>query len=224
MKRIVQLIVLTFCVATFLTGCGQQVTKPLMDVISPTQMEVMDVISPTQMEVMDVISPTQMEVMDVISPTQMEVMDVISPTQSHIEKARMVMEKVNQRRTEAYQKAEKSGDFSTVFIDSEVIFKEELGLRRGLWVDLVEIYLNENSEDLSVLDGYKKLQVAFAKKLENDTLEMFYFDYIRTFDPLIVEYLRLSYVYPDIQEVGLLVRFRESIRESKVTIVFPENF
>ena len=44
------------------------------------------------------------------------------------------------------------------------------------------------------------------------------------FDPLIVEYLRLSYVYPDIQEAGLLVRFRGSIREGKVTIVFPEDF
>ena len=53
MKRIVQLIVLTFCVATLLTGCDQQMTKP--------------------------------------------VMNVISPTQSHIEKARMAMENVNQQ-------------------------------------------------------------------------------------------------------------------------------
>ena len=180
MKRIVQLIVLTFCVATFLTGCDQQMTKP--------------------------------------------VMNVISPTQSHIEKARMAMENVNQRRTEALQKAEKAGDFFAVFIDSEVIFKEELGLRRGFWVDLVEIYRDENSGDSSVLDGYNELQVAFTKKLEDDTLGMFYFDYIRTFDPLIVEYLRLSYVYPDTQEAGLLVRFRGSIREGKVTIVFPEDF
>ncbi len=180
MKRIVQLIVLTFCVATLLTGCDQQMTKP--------------------------------------------VMTVISPTQSHIEKARMTMENVNQRRTEAYQKAEEAGDFFTVFIDSEVIFKEELGFRKELWVGLVEIHHDENSEDPSVVDGYNRLQVACAKKLEDDTLGMFYFDYIRTFDPLIVEYLRLSYVYPDIQEAGLLVRFRGSIREGKVTIVFPENF
>ena len=180
MKRIVQLIVLTFCVATFLTGCDQQMTKP--------------------------------------------VMNVISPTQSHIEKARMAMENVNQRRTEAYQKAEEAGDFFTVFIDSEVIFKEELGLRKGLWVDLVEIYRDENSGDSSVLDGYNELQVAFAKKLEDDTLGMFYFDYIRPFDPLIVEYLRLSYVFPQMEEAGLLERFRGSIREGKVTIVFPEDF
>ena len=180
MKRIVQLIVLTFCVTTFLTGCDQQMTKP--------------------------------------------VMDVISPTQSHIEKARTAMENVNQRRTEVHQKAEEAGDFFTVFIDSEVIFKEELGLRKGLWVELVQIYRDENPEDSSVLDGYNKLQVAFAKKLEEGTLGMSYFDYIRTFDPLIVEYLRLSYVYPDMQEAGLLVRFRGSIREGKVTIVFPENF
>ena len=152
------------------------------------------------------------------------VIGVISPTQSHIEKARTAMENVNQRRTEVHQKAEEAGDFFTVFIDSEVIFKEELGLRKGLWVELVQIYRDENPEDSSVLDGYNKLQVAFAKKLEEGTLGMSYFDYIRTFDPLIVEYLRLSYVYPDMQEAGLLVRFRGSIREGKVTIVFPENF
>ena len=180
MKRIVQLIVLTFYVATLLIGCDQQMTKP--------------------------------------------VIGVISPTQSHIEKARTAMENVNQRRTEVHQKAEEAGDFFTVFIDSEVIFKEELGLRKGLWVELVQIYRDENPEDSSVLDGYNKLQVAFAKKLEEGTLGMSYFDYIRTFDPLIVEYLRLSYVYPDMQEAGLLVRFRGSIREGKVTIVFPENF
>ncbi len=183
MKRIVQLIVLTFCVATLLTGCDQQMTKP--------------------------------------------VMTVISPTQSHIEKARMTMENVNQRRTEALQKAEETGDFLTLFIDSRAIFKEELGFRKGLWVDLVEIHRDENSEDPEVLEGYSKMWDASTEKLEEGTLSPFgmvYFEYIRVFDPLIVEYLRLSYVYPDIQEAGLLVRFRGSIREGKVTIVFPEDF
>ena len=47
---------------------------------------------------------------------------------------------------------------------------------------------------------------------------------IRTFDELIVEYLRLSYVYPEMQEIGLLERFRQSVREKKVSIVFPDNF
>ena len=183
MKWIVQLIVLTFCVSTLFAGCDQQMTKP--------------------------------------------VMNVISPTKSHIERARDAMEKVNQRRTEAHQKAEETGDFFTLFIDSEAIFKEELGLRKGFWVDLVEIYRDENPEDSSVLDGYNKLQVAFTKKLEEGTLPPFgmvYFEYIRTFDPLIVEYLRLSYVFPQMAEAGLLERFRGSIREGKVTIVFPEDF
>ncbi len=183
MKWIVQLIVLTFCVSTLFIGCDQQMTKP--------------------------------------------VMNVISPTKSHIERARDAMEKVNQRRTEAHQKAEETGDFLTLFIDSEAIFKEELGLRKGFWVDLVEIYREENSEDPEVLEGYSKMWDAFTEKLEEGTLPPFgmvYFEYIRTFDPLIVEYLRLSYVFPQMEEAGLLVRFRGSIREGKVTIVFPEDF
>lgn len=155
------------------------------------------------------------------------VMEVIlpPPTQSPLEKAQAAMEEVNQRRTETHQKAEAAGDFSiTIFTDSENIFIEELGFTRGFWVKLVEIYRNENSKDTVISDGFTKLQDAFAKKLEEDTLGMFYFEYIRTFDPLIVEYLRLSYEFPDENEAALLTRFGESVRDAKVSIVFPENF
>ena len=63
-----------------------------------------------------------------------------------------------------------------------------------------------------------------SERLAENTLGRFYFEYIRTFDPLIIEYLRLSYVYPDENEASLLGRFRNSINEGKVTVIFPVDF
>jgi len=151
--------------------------------------------------------------------------DIISPPKipTPLEKAQMAMERVNQRRTEAQQNAEETDDFLTVFTESEIIFIEELGFAKGFWVELVSIYRTENSDDPEVLDGYNRLQDVFAQKLTDGTLGMFYFEYIRTFDPLIVEFLRLSYEYPDENEDALLIRFTESVRNDKVDIKFSEG-
>lgn len=147
--------------------------------------------------------------------------EVVATPQTFIGRARAAMQRVNQKRTEIQQKAEKTGDFSIVFTASEDIFKEELGFRKELWVDLVEIYRQEHFEDTELLEGLENLQDAFVEKLEDGTLGMFYFEYIRSFDPLIIEYLRLSFVYPKISEEKLLARFRKSIIDRKVVIIFP---
>lgn len=152
------------------------------------------------------------------------VMEVVAPSQSPLEKARATMERVNERRTAAYQQAEAAGDFSIVFIASEDIFKEELGFRKELWVDLVEIYRQENLDAPVVLENLGKLQATFVQKLKDMTLGMFYFEYIRSFDALIVEYLRLSYAFPEKGEAELLALFRESMRAGKATVIFPQNF
>ena len=154
------------------------------------------------------------------------IMEIItSPSDSlemdSLEMARAAMERVNQRRTETHQEAGETGDFSTVFTASEEIFKEELGFRKGFWVDLVEIYRQENLENPEMLEGLKNLQDAFVEKLKADTFGMFYFEYIRTFDALIVEYLRLSFEFPEKSEEELLGLFRESVRDEEIVIIFP---
>ena len=149
------------------------------------------------------------------------IMEIITPPQSSSEKARAAMEKVNERRAEAHQKAEETGDFSTVFTASEDIFKEELDFSKGFWVDLVEIYRQENLENTARLEGLDNLQAAFAEKLQDDTLGMFYFTYIGFFDELIVEYLRLSFEFPEESEEGLFTLFRESVRDGEIAIIFP---
>ncbi|MYK93584.1 hypothetical protein F4009_06215, partial [Candidatus Poribacteria bacterium] len=107
------------------------------------------------------------------------IMEVVKPPQDSLEMdslelAQAAMERVNERRTEAHQKAEETGDFSTVFAASEDILKEELGFRKGLWVDLVEIYRQENLENPELLEGLENLEDAFVEKLKSETFGMFY--------------------------------------------------
>ena len=151
------------------------------------------------------------------------VMEVIPQPQTHLDKARSDLARVNQRRIEAQQNAEASSDYTTVFTDSENIFIEELGFSRGFWVELVDIYRDAKTDDSTVTDGYTRIQDIASKHLLKGTFGNIYFDYIRTFDPLIVEYLRLSYVYPTQSEEELLAHFRESVVNDKVLIVFPED-
>ena len=154
------------------------------------------------------------------------IMEIVKPPQGSLEMdslemAQAAMEKVNERRTEAHQKAGEAGDFSTVFAASEDILKEELDFRKGLWVDLVEIYRQENLENPELLEGLENLEDAFVEKLKSETFEMFYFEYIRTFDGLIVEYLRLSFESPEKSEAELFTLFRESVRDGGIAIIFP---
>lgn len=149
------------------------------------------------------------------------IMEVGTSRQDSLEKAQTAMKKVKERRTEAHRKAKKTGDFSAIFIASEDIFKEELGFRKELWVDLVEIYRQENLENPTFLEGLDSLQNAFAEKLKDGTLGMFYFEYVSSFDEIIIEYLRLSFEFPEKTEKELLTLFRESVRDGKTFIMFP---
>ena len=96
-----------------------------------------------------------------------------SSEMASLQKARAGVERVNERRAETYQKAEETGGFSMVFTASEDIFKEELGFRKGLWVDLVEIYRQENLENTARLEVLENLEDAFAEKVQEGTLGMF---------------------------------------------------
>ena len=155
------------------------------------------------------------------------VMDIIHPPEptpmNSLEMALEAMEKVNQRRTEALRKAEETDDYIPMFIASETILKEELGFRKGFWVELVEIYRNENITDTKNIEIFDNIQNALKNTLADETFEMNYFDNIRIFDRLIVEYLRLSYENPNLTEEDLLTQFRESVRNSKVSIELPKD-
>ena len=159
-------------------------------------------------------------IMEIVKPPE-DTMEIVDPPQDSLEMAQAAMERVNERRTEAHQEAEETGDFSTLFTTSEEIFKEELGFRKGLWVDLVDIYRQENLENTARLEALENLESAFAEKVQDGTLGMFYFTYISSFDALIVEYLRLSFEFPEKSEEERLTLFRESVTDREIIIVFP---
>lgn len=183
--------ILMVSVTTVYLGCGdQQMVKPIMEIIDPTE------------------------------PISMEP-DII-PIDS-LEMAQQDIDRVNQRRTEALNIAMETGDYITMFRASETILNEELGFRRGFWVELVEIYRDENSDDTGISVIFDSIQNSLATALNEETFEMDYFDNIRIFDPLIVEYLRLSYENPTEVEEGLLSLFRESVQAGNVSIELNNN-
>ena len=194
MKLLLPLTVFMLCVFGSLVGCEKVMQQPIMEIVTPPQ-------DPPEPEI---VMPPQ-------DPLEID----------SLEKSQAAIESVNKRRTETYQKAEETGDFSSVFIASEEIFKNELGFRKELWVDLVEIYRQENLGNAARLQGLENLEDAFAEKVLNDTLGMFYFTYISAFDALIVEYLRLSFQFREKSEEELLALFRESVTDEKIIIVFP---
>lgn len=160
----------------------------------------------------------QQPIMEIVTPPQ-DPPEIVTPPQNPVEKARAAIKRVNEQRTETYKKAEETGDFSIVFIASEEIFKNELGFRKELWVDLVDIYRQENIGNAARLQGLENLEDAFVEKLNDGTLGMFYFEYIAAFDGLIIEYLRLSFEFPDKSEEELLMLFRESATDGEVVII-----
>ena len=153
------------------------------------------------------------------------IMDIVHPPEptpkNPLELALEDMHSVNERRTKALKIAEETGDYLPMFIASETILNEELGFQKGFWVKLVEIYRDENATDTKVIEIYNRIQNQLINTLNEETFEMNYFDNIRIFDPLIVEYLRLSYENPNLTEETLLTKFRESVRNDKVSIEFP---
>ena len=79
----------------------------------------------------------------------------------------------------------------------------------------MEIYRQENLENPELLEGLENLEDAFVEKVKEDTLGMFYFQYIRAFDEIIVEYLRLSFEFPESSQEELLALFRTIYERSK---------
>ncbi|RKU26162.1 hypothetical protein C6497_13990 [Candidatus Poribacteria bacterium] len=155
------------------------------------------------------------------------IIDIIDPPEptpmNYLQLAMEDMERVNQRRTEALMKAVETGDYTPMFLASETILNEELGFQKGFWVKLVEIYRDENATDPNVVEIFDTLQKQLTNTLNDETFEMNYFDHIRIFDPLIVEYLRLSYENPNLTEEDLLTQYQESVRTGNVSIEIPTN-
>ena len=141
--------------------------------------------------------------------------------ETSLEKAKEAMDKVRERREVEYKKMEEVGDFSNASKMSEKIFLEELGLAEMFWTNLVDLFVDNVPKTDENIEKVKKFEKFLAKKVEGD-LGKFWFEYMGYFDDLIVEYLRLSFEFPQKTEKDLLLQFGESVREGKTGILFPE--
>lgn len=164
--------------------------------------------------------------------------EMVVETQTPLEKAQAAMTRVNDRRTEEYQKAEEAGDFSVLFTVAEKIFQEELGFGEELWQALVDTWEDAHDEIVQGLfaDGKEDESKAEAQSyvdflsfyfpkfdFENMSGGEFFFGYMAAYDDIVTEYLRLSYKFPDVTQERLLPLLKESIVNGNVSIQYPEG-
>lgn len=155
-----------------------------------------------------------------------------------LQKAQAAMTRVNDRRTEEYQKAEEADDFSVLFIVAQKIFQEELGFGAETWQELLDTWEDAHDERVQGLfaDGKEDESKAEAQSyvdfisfyfpkfdFENMTGGEFFFEYMSAYDEIVTEYLRLSYEFPDATQERLLALLKEAIVDGKVSIQYPEG-
>ncbi len=170
--------------------------------------------------------------------------EMVEETQTSLEKAQEAMARVNERRMEAYQKAEEAGDFSVLFTAAEPIFQEELGFGQEVWQKLLDIWEDAHDERVQgffaagkedegkaeALEYVNFLGYYFSKFEDPENPEgglirgEFWFEYMAAYDDIIIEYLRLSYESPDSTQAVLLVSLKKSIVDGKVNIKYPEEY
>lgn len=164
--------------------------------------------------------------------------DMVVETQTPLEKAQEAMQRVNDRRTEEYQKAEEAGDFSVLFTVSIKILQEELGFNEELWEALLDTWEDAHNElvqglfaagkeDESKAEAQKYtdfLSFYFQKiDFENMSGGEFFLENMSAYDEIVTEYLRLSYEFPDATQERLLALLKEAMVDGKVSIQYPEG-
>ncbi len=153
-----------------------------------------------------------------------------------------LMDRVNGRRTKVYNDAKAADDFTTLPDASDEIFKEViLGFgfeKEGFAMKLITVWEETlfarhqaGVIDDAVIEKYNNFRSIYDERLKAERGEP-YFEYIRAYDNIITEYLRLAQeLENDRFENGRLVsdeerieRFRESMMMGNADIIYPEGF
>lgn len=164
--------------------------------------------------------------------------EVVHPNPS--EGSQWLMDRINGRRTKAYDDAKAVGDFTTLPDTSDEIFKEViLGFgfeKKGFAMKLITIWEETffarhqaNVIDDTAVERYNNFRSVYHEKLEAARGEP-YFEYIRVYDNIIAEYLQIALELELVSlelvssEERIIERFRESMEQGKVDIIYPEGF
>ncbi len=152
------------------------------------------------------------------------------------EGAQWIMDRVNERRTKAYNDAKAADDFTTLPDASDEIFKEViLGFgfeEKGFAMKLITIWEETLFarhqagviDDAAAVEKYNNFRTIYHEKLEAERGEP-YFEYIRAYDNIISEYLRIALELEGlVSKEERIERFRESMMQGKTDIIYPEGF
>ena len=157
-------------------------------------------------------------IVKVISPTEEMPGETSDP---HLKKAQEMMDGVRERRAAVQEEAEKKGDFSGTLKASDMIFEEELGLKKMFIDNLIEVYLQNTPKTQEKTLKLLKLQKLLMEK--GELINDFYLEFISYYDDILTEYLRISFEHPNENKEGLLKIFAKSMAEGAININFP-NF
>ena len=173
-----------------------------------------------------IIQPTKPPIEEVTKEPIEEVDGKLTSTQ----RARKLMNEVNQKRTEAYQQAEKEMDFTTLPETSEEIFKEVLGFEEnfankllGTWEAALRAALMVKRIDNATMKRYENFKFAYLGKIHLQNGKP-YFEFIGAYDDIIKEYLRIQFEFPGTPEEKILNMFGDSLLRGNADIIYPEGF
>ena len=117
----------------------------------------------------------------------------VATDEDHLNKARELVKKVAEMESDIIGKIKGEGRPDTDIVKAvHALYKKEYGFDAGFQNVLYEIHIEENPEEKG-LDPH-------------------------TPTPLLLEYLRLSFKFPNLLKDGLLKKFRESSREGNLSI------
>ena len=156
-------------------------------------------------------------------------------TDAALEKAEAAMANVKERRVEAHQKAQETGEFSTLFQVSDKILQEEVGFDTEYFYNEIRVAYefargelqNDGKLDLEDSDRYLNFITTYFKKIawERETTGgEFLFEFLSAYDDIVTEYVRLTYRYPTLSKEKLLEELKKSAQKQKIDIQYPEGF
>lgn len=173
-----------------------------------------------------IIQPTEPPIEEVIKEPIEEVDGKLTPTK----RAHKLMDKVNEKRTEAFKKAEEENDFTTLPETSEEIFKEILGFEEnfankllGTWEAALRAALVVKRIDNATMKRYENFKIAYLGKIHLQNGKP-YFEFIGAYDDIIAEYLRIQFEFPGTPEEKILNMFGDSLLKGNADIIYPEGF
>ena len=140
-----------------------------------------------------------------------------------LSQAEEVLQRVQKRRDALQRQAKADNlDLTDVYEGIEEILREECNfvVPNFLSDSLFDRYVANTPQQDPVKQGKLKSFVGNSpEKIGQDPID-FYFDYVSRLDPLVLEYMKISFQNPDVTDAQILEMYEDSVRDGDVNIIF----